>query len=219
MMVVFLIGAIHGPRQAGAIVYSTLLVIIAAIGAGIATRHVWLQHLPKRPGAGMRPGWNTCSTSFARAGARKSFPRLGECAEVGWTFLNLSIHEWSLAWFVPARRACGDYRGGRPQALTRRNPQQKAAAIASGFCALRPDVGRQLAFQVRDLIFQQEFFLFEALQLQLVLSGFFCESGYDIIESRCSRCSWLMRCLRESVSVCMGRPLHSDGKKSIFPFF
>ncbi|MBI1989124.1 MAG: disulfide bond formation protein B, partial [Betaproteobacteria bacterium] len=41
MMVVFLAGAIHGPRRTGAIIYSTLLVIIAAIGAGIATRHVW----------------------------------------------------------------------------------------------------------------------------------------------------------------------------------
>jgi hypothetical protein len=81
-----------------------------------------------------------------------------------------------------AGRACGDYCGGRPQALKRRNQQQKAAVIASGFCVLGPDIGCELTFQVRDLIFQQEFFLLEALQLQLVLSGFFSQSGYDIVE-------------------------------------
>ncbi|MEK7835709.1 MAG: disulfide bond formation protein B, partial [Pseudomonadota bacterium] len=30
----------------------------------------------------------------------KVFRGSGECAEVGWTFLTLSIAEWSLAWFV-----------------------------------------------------------------------------------------------------------------------
>jgi len=53
--------------------------------------------------------------------------------------------------------------------------------MAAAF-VLRPDVGRQLTFQMRDLIFQQEFFLLKALQLQLVLSGFFSESGDDIVE-------------------------------------
>src|SRR3954469_13024483 len=47
LMVVFLIAALHGPRRTGVTVYSTLLVIVSLIGAGIATRHVWLQHLPK----------------------------------------------------------------------------------------------------------------------------------------------------------------------------
>src|SRR5471032_2919539 len=47
LMVVFLIGALHGPRKAGASVYSALLVVICLVGAGIASRHVWLQHLPK----------------------------------------------------------------------------------------------------------------------------------------------------------------------------
>jgi disulfide bond formation protein DsbB len=30
----------------------------------------------------------------------KIFKGSGECAEVGWTFLGLSLAEWSLAWFA-----------------------------------------------------------------------------------------------------------------------
>ena len=101
MMVVFLAGAIHGPRRTGAIICSTLLVIIAAIGAGIATRHVWLQHLPKDQVPECGPGLEYMLNKFPLTQAlEKVFRGSGECAEVGWTFLTLSIAEWSLAWFV-----------------------------------------------------------------------------------------------------------------------
>ena len=101
MMVVFLAGAIHGPRRTGAIIYSTLLVIIAAIGAGIAARHVWLQHLPKDQVPECGPGLEYMLNKFPLTQAlEKVFRGSGECAEVGWTFLTLSIAEWSLAWFI-----------------------------------------------------------------------------------------------------------------------
>lgn len=101
MMVVFLAGAIHGPRRIGAIIYSTLLVIIAVIGASIATRHVWLQHLPKDQVPECGPGLEYMLNRFPLSQAlEKVFRGSGECAEVGWTFLNLSIAEWSLAWFI-----------------------------------------------------------------------------------------------------------------------
>jgi len=101
MMVVFLAGAIHGPRRTGAIIYSTLLVIIAAIGAGIATRHVWLQHLPKNLVPECGPGLEYMLNKFPLMQAlEKVFRGSGECAEVGWTFLTLSIAGWSLVWFV-----------------------------------------------------------------------------------------------------------------------
>ncbi len=101
MMVVFLAGAIQGPRRMGAIIYSTLLVIIAAVGAGIATRHVWLQHLPKDRVPDCGPGLEYMLNRFPLMQAlEKVFRGSGECAEVGWTFLTLSIAEWSLVWFV-----------------------------------------------------------------------------------------------------------------------
>ena len=101
LMAVFLAGATHGPRRAGAYCYSTLLVIIAAIGAGIAMRHVWLQHLPKDRVPECGPGLEYMLNKFPLVQAlEKVFRGSGECAEVGWTFLGLSIAGWSLVWFV-----------------------------------------------------------------------------------------------------------------------
>jgi disulfide bond formation protein DsbB len=101
LMLVFLAGALHGPQRTGARVYSTLLFTISIIGAGIATRHVWLQHLPKDKVPECGPGLEYMLKKFPLSDAlEKVFRGSGECAEVGWTLLKLSIAEWSLAWFV-----------------------------------------------------------------------------------------------------------------------
>ena len=101
LLMVFLIGAVHGPRRGGATVYSTLLAIISMTGAGIAIRHVWLQHLPKDKVPECGPGLNYMLNKFPLFDAlAKVFRGSGECAEVGWTFLGLSIAGWSLVWFV-----------------------------------------------------------------------------------------------------------------------
>ena len=101
MMAVFAVAAIHAPARRGAVLYSALLAIMAAMGAGIAGRQVWLQHLPpdKVPACG--PGFDYMIERFPLTEALpKIFAGSGECAEVGWRFLGLSIAEWSLAWFV-----------------------------------------------------------------------------------------------------------------------
>ena len=101
LLTVFLLGAVHGPRRGGATVYSTLLAIISMTGAGIAIRHVWLQHLPKDKVPECGPGLNYMLNKFPLFDAlAKVFRGSGECAEVGWTFLGLSIAGWSLVWFV-----------------------------------------------------------------------------------------------------------------------
>ena len=101
LLTVFLIGVVHGPRRGGATVYSTLLAIISMTGAGIAIRHVWLQHLPKDKVPECGPGLNYMLNKFPLFDAlAKVFRGSGECAEVGWTFLGLSIAGWSLVWFV-----------------------------------------------------------------------------------------------------------------------
>ena len=35
---------------------------------------------------------------------------------------------------------------------------------------------------MRDLVFDEEFLLLQALQLQLILAGFFRQFGYDVVE-------------------------------------
>ncbi len=101
LMVVFLTGALHGPQRIGAVVYSALLVIISVTGAGIATRHVWLQNLPKDKVPECGPGLTYMLDKFPLFDAfGKIFRGSGECAEVGWTLLKLSIAGWSLVWFI-----------------------------------------------------------------------------------------------------------------------
>jgi disulfide bond formation protein DsbB len=101
MMVVFLIGALHGPHRRGAIVYSTLLFLIAVVGAAIAGRQVWLQHLPPNQVPACGPGLGYMLEQFPLGQAlQKIFSGSGECAEAGWRFLGLTIAGWSLAWFV-----------------------------------------------------------------------------------------------------------------------
>jgi len=101
LMVVFLIGALHGPRRTGVYVYSALLTVVSLVGAGIATRHVWLQHLPKDKVPECGPGLNYMLDRFPLVEAfAKIFRGSGECAEVGWKLLGLSVAEWSLVWFI-----------------------------------------------------------------------------------------------------------------------
>ena len=101
MMVVFGVAALHGPRRRGAIIYSALLFVMAAMGAAIAGRQVWLQHLPPDQVPACGPGLEYMLESFPLSDAlQKIFTGSGECAEAGWRFLGLTIAGWSLVWFV-----------------------------------------------------------------------------------------------------------------------
>jgi disulfide bond formation protein DsbB len=101
MMVVFLLAAVHGPGRTGAVVYGGLAFVMAAVGVVTATRHVWLQHLPKDrvPECGPSLEFILRKYSFFQA-LEKVLGGSGQCAEVGWKFLGLSIAEWSLIWFI-----------------------------------------------------------------------------------------------------------------------
>lgn len=79
-----------------------LLALASAIG-GIVTagRQVWLQHLPADQVPACGPGlefWLE-NMPFMRT-LELLFKGDGNCAEVHWRFLGLSIAEWSLGWFI-----------------------------------------------------------------------------------------------------------------------
>src|SRR5712671_6124953 len=66
-----------------------------------AARQVWLQHLPadKVPQCG--PDLFFMLENFPLGTTlQKLIQGTGECAQVDWTFLGMSIAEWSLVWFV-----------------------------------------------------------------------------------------------------------------------
>jgi disulfide bond formation protein DsbB len=98
---VFLLAALHGPSRRGTIAYGLAAFVVAALGAAVAARHVWLQHLPadKVPACG--PGLEYMLKKFPLADVlTKVLAGSGECAEAGWKFLGLTIAGWSLFWLV-----------------------------------------------------------------------------------------------------------------------
>lgn len=96
-----LVGAIHAPQGTGRLGYSGTVLFAAVIGAAIAGRQVWLQHLPVDQVPECGPGLDYMLDVFPLSDAlRMVFAGSGECAEVTWTFLSLSIAEWSLICFL-----------------------------------------------------------------------------------------------------------------------
>jgi disulfide bond formation protein DsbB len=117
VLATFLVAAVHLPRRTGARIYCGAGFLAALGGAGVAARHVWLQHLPpdKVPACGPDLLYMIENLPLSRT-LEKIFMGSGQCAEAGWRFLGLSIAEWSLAWFaalagyalwLAARRAPG----------------------------------------------------------------------------------------------------------------
>ncbi|GAB2491918.1 disulfide bond formation protein B [Arenimonas alkanexedens] len=100
---VFLLGGLHSPRgRWGRAIYGLLAFAAAAVGAGIAGRHVWLQSLPP----GDVPLCSSMGLDYMVEvmGPLNALSKIlagsGECAKVDWTFLGVSMPAWTLLWFV-----------------------------------------------------------------------------------------------------------------------
>lgn len=101
MGVFALIAFIHHPKKAlTRRLYSFLALLGIGWSTGVAARHVWLQHLPPDQVPSCGPGLNFWLDSFPMAEVVKLvLSGSGECAEIDWTFLGLSLPTWSLAFF------------------------------------------------------------------------------------------------------------------------
>ena len=99
--IAFLIAAIHNPTGWAGRVYALLIGVVAADGAAVAGRHVWLQNLPPGEVPSCGPGFDYIMESFPLSEALSMiFQGSGECAEVHWQFLGLSMPGWTLICFV-----------------------------------------------------------------------------------------------------------------------
>jgi disulfide bond formation protein DsbB len=95
-----LVAALHNPRGYGRWFYTGLLILAAVVGAGIAARHTWLEHNPPQVyDCGADLGFMVDTFPLAEA-LPMIFRGSGDCTEVAWRFLGLSIAEWSLIWFL-----------------------------------------------------------------------------------------------------------------------
>lgn len=97
----FLMAVFHNPKQKGIRIYAIIGGILALIGAGISTRHVWLQHLPPEEVPTCGPGLAYIFEHFPLSKTLETMlSGTGDCAEVLWTLLGLSIPAWTLLSFL-----------------------------------------------------------------------------------------------------------------------
>jgi len=78
-----------------------IFILISSLGGfGTASRQVWLQHLPpdKVPECGPGLQYWIQNMPFLKT-VELLFKGDGNCAEVDWTFLGLSMASWSLLMF------------------------------------------------------------------------------------------------------------------------
>lgn len=94
-----LTASLQGPGTTGARIYAGLIGLAALTGAGIAARQSWMQiYPPEFPECG--PGLEYMLDSFPLG---QSLPMIfrgaGDCSAIDWTFLGLSLANWSLICF------------------------------------------------------------------------------------------------------------------------
>lgn len=103
MGVFFLLGALHSPGATGRRIYAVLVAVFAAVGAGIAIDHLWMQMNPPdllMGGCGM-DFYTMFDSRFPLAQAiRKAFMASGDCSESSWRLLGITMPGWTLISYV-----------------------------------------------------------------------------------------------------------------------
>ncbi len=99
-----LLAAVHNPLKVGAKVYGALVALIASAGAALATRQLWLQSLPEDEIPACGPGLSYIVENMEYFPMQEVLTMMlsgtGDCAEVQWVFLGLSIPGWTLLVFI-----------------------------------------------------------------------------------------------------------------------
>lgn len=99
--IVFLLAGIHATGGVGRKIYAMLLAVAALAGIGVAGRHVWLQNLPKDQVPACGPGLDFMIDTFPVLEVLNMvLSGSGECAEVAWRFLGLTMPTWTLISFA-----------------------------------------------------------------------------------------------------------------------
>jgi len=101
LALVFLAAFLHRPHNLGTIVYGCLGLLISAGGLALAVRQLWLQSLPPDQAPACGPGMGYILDNFPVMEIVSIMLRgSGDCAEVQWVFLGLSIPGWTAVAFT-----------------------------------------------------------------------------------------------------------------------
>jgi protein dithiol:quinone oxidoreductase len=91
----FLVVAIHNPGKIGSRIYAAAVALFAGFGVAVAGWHVRLQNLPADEVPSCGPGLEYMVENFPLKDVfGMIFKGSGECAEVVWRLLGLSMPTW-----------------------------------------------------------------------------------------------------------------------------
>jgi disulfide bond formation protein DsbB len=93
--ILFLIATLHNPRTTGARVYGALIGLAALGGVLISARHIWIQAQPPGTVAACGADLNYLMEIMPVTDVvTKVLTGSGECGQIDWTFLGLSMPWW-----------------------------------------------------------------------------------------------------------------------------
>jgi disulfide bond formation protein DsbB len=97
----FMVNSLYIPSTRGQKIFGSIQFIVALMGASVAARHVYLQHLPANLVPACGPKLSLILKHLPLTEAVKTiFEGTGECAAVNWSFLGFSMPQWTLAFFM-----------------------------------------------------------------------------------------------------------------------
>lgn len=99
--VLFFLGSVLNLKKMGQFILGGFGFILSVTGYLLAARQVWIQHLPpnQTPDCGVSLEYMLHVLPLDQV-AKKIFEGTAECSLVNWTFLDLSLAQWSLIWFA-----------------------------------------------------------------------------------------------------------------------
>jgi disulfide bond formation protein DsbB len=96
-----LMACLHNPRRKGVRIYGWLVALMATAGAGFSIRQLYLQSLPPEKAPACGPSVDYILETFPLNKALQIMLKGdGNCAEVLWTFMGISIPGWTLVAFL-----------------------------------------------------------------------------------------------------------------------
>jgi disulfide bond formation protein DsbB len=91
---------IHNSRGLSRQIYCSLIAIFSLIGLSLAIRHSWLIRYPEAFECGISVEERFLNTLSIANWWPSMFEANGDCADVKWEFMSLTISDWSAIFFI-----------------------------------------------------------------------------------------------------------------------
>ena len=95
-----LVALLHHPGVAGQRIYGGLTAVFALSGAVVALRHAWLARNPQAFECGISPEEAFLNALPIAQWWPGMFEANGDCADITWKFLSLTLPDWSAVFFL-----------------------------------------------------------------------------------------------------------------------